>query len=711
MMRNMLLLFLTCTLVLTNLSCTDTATVDDTPFAIYYPDLTDIGPSMTGTVPAPSYIGATPSDFAITQVMLNDEPVSTTCFTIDAATGSILIQQQTETLAVGLYRLSISCMAAGQTYSYPNLVGINVMSLVPEGIRVEPDLLVIDHADLKTSEAKAQVVTEGGHVSISNYRIANEEYKDYFAVSTAGEVTINKSYQGDILPGRYTVSLVLKTGGVSTEYLFPDAVTFHITSKPLGVTYTPAVAKIESEASGLTSYTTEAPVLKGSPDEAVYSIAKITPATDKIKIDAATGILSIAEGHGFQTGEKYVVDVNIRNKYNTPDETGTVVEAAFTLEVVDFIRPIEQFAYDNISKVQATPLSIAHTDAFVGDEVTFTLEPLAAELQRQLSIDPATGIVSAKKGNTIPVGTYNIMVKATNVKGAKTATFTLTITTNPNAFTFIKYGNNLGLPVESHAYQYRFGSEADLKSFTIPAPQTDLPQGVVVKWTVTNALLVKSAKVTEQGALDFSAAALPVSNAGMILVTATAGTGDEAFSVSVPVFLHNAAAKEGVTVNYTPFVACINPQTGGSSAAPIIEGVADKSKFLMDYRRSFSYFNLGGPDSHASGTIKNDAASEHLFIAQVWRNYYTAVDKKPNYGGRTPMSYYDNQSALTTPLGYVNPTDYSVIVNPGKWIGEDGTYANGVMTGQMTFVTDGNADNVAKGKEIFPILLWFDENF
>lgn len=710
----MLLPLLTCMLVLTNLSCTDTATVDDTPFALHYLDMTDIGPSMAGTVPAPSYIGATPSDFALTQVTLNDEPVTNNCFTIDAATGSINIQQQTETLAVGLYRLSISCTSAGQTYSYPNLVGINVMSLVPEGIRVEPDLLVIDHADLKTSEAKAQVVTEGGHVSISNYRIANEEYKDYFAVSTAGEVTINKSYQGDILPGRYKVSLVLKTGGVNTEYYFPDAVTFHIISKPLGVTYTPAVAKIESEVSGRTSYTTEAPVLKGSPDEAVYSIARITPATDKIKIDAATGILSIAEGHGFQVGEKYVVDVNIRNKYNAPDETGAVEEAAFTLEVVDFIRPIEQFAYDNISKVQATPLTVSHTDAFVGDEVTFTLETLTAELQGQLSIDPATGTISAKKGNTIPVGTYNnITVKATNVKGAKTATFTLTITTNPNAFTFIKYGNNLGLPVESNAYQYRFGSEAELKAFAIPAPQTDLPQGVEVKWAVKSVMLVKGAKVTEQGALDLAEATLPVSNAGMVLVTATAGTGDEAFSVSVPVFLHNAAPKEGVTVNYTPFVARINPRTGGSSAAPIIEGVADKSKLLMDYRRGFNYFNLGGPESHASGVIKNDAASEHLFIAQVWRNFYKAIDTKPNYGGRTPMSYYDNQKTQTidAALGYVNPTDFSNIVNSGKWIGEDGIYANGVMGGQITFVTDGNADNVAKGKEIYPIILWFDEKF
>lgn len=711
-MRNYFLPFLAAVvlLILTTVSCSDTETVDDTSFALFYPDLTDIGPSMSANVSALSYIGATPSEFALTGVTLKDEPISTTSFTIDPETGSIAIRN-TETLAVGVYRLSISCTAGGQSYNFPNLVAINMMAPVPDGIKVEPDKLTIDYADLKTTKEKAQVVTDGTHVSISEYRIAEGEHKDYFAVSATGEISINKKYEGEILPGLYKVSLVLKTA--AGEGIFPDAVTIHITSKPLALTYTPAKTKIEAESLSGTSYVTPAPVLKGSLDEAAYSIAQITPATDKIKIDPATGVLSIAEGHGFKAGETYVVDVNVRNKYNTPDETGTVMEAAFTLEVVGYIRPIEKFAYDNQTKVQATPFSIKHTDTFIGDEVTFTFGQLAANLQGQLSIDPATGTISAVKGNKIPLGQHTLIVKATNVKGEQTAFFTLTIEKNKNFFTTIKYGNNLGLPLEGNAYQYRLQSAAELKAFTVAAPQTDIPQGATTKWEINNDM--NADKITidpNSGALSFAEATWKDAVCGMATITATVGTGDEAVSVSTPIFLHFAAPKAGVTINYTPFVCRINPKTGGRTNAPQVEGIADKSKLLMDYRRGFNYVNINGSESHVSGKVTNDAEFEHLFLAQVWRNYFTAVDKKPNYAGRAQMSYYDNQSTPSVALGYVNPADLSIIINPGKWIGEDKVYANGVMSGEITFVTNGDDKLIAGSKNtITPLLIWMDEKF
>ena len=38
---------------------------------------------------------------------------------------------------------------------------------------------------------------------------------------------------------------------------------------------------------------------------------------------------------------------------------------------------------------------------------------------------------------------------------------------------------------------------------------------------------------------------------------------------------------------------------------------------------------------------------------QVWRNYYGSG--VPNYGEKSPMSYYKNTGDLTKPLGYVIP--------------------------------------------------------
>ena len=112
-----------------------------------------------------------------------------------------------------------------------------MMRPVPEGITVEPNLLTIDYADVKTSDAKAQVKTEGEHVSISKYSIAESSFKDYFTVNASGEVSINKSYEGDILPGIYKVALKLQTE--AGEGIFADAVTFNITSKPLASSILP----------------------------------------------------------------------------------------------------------------------------------------------------------------------------------------------------------------------------------------------------------------------------------------------------------------------------------------------------------------------------------------------------------------------------------------------------------------------------------------
>lgn len=689
-------------------SCSETETTDSTPFTIYYSGMTDIGPSMSAKVSAPTYLGGTPSEFTIIKVTLAGQPVDGQSFVIEPATGSISIQD-TENLAVGLYSLSVSCVSNGKRYEFADVVSINMMRPVPEGISVEPNLLTIDYADVSTSDAKAQVKTEGEHVSISKYSIAEGDYKDYFAISASGEVTINKKNASNILPGIYKVALVLQTE--AGEGIFPDAVTFNITSKPLALSYSPAKGKMEEASVGPTSYTSTAPTLKGSLEGVVYSIAAVTPATDKIKIDPATGVVSVAEGHKFKAGQKYEVDVNVKNIYNTTEETGKVFERAFTVEVVSFISPITNFAYENATKTQAVGFTIAHTDAFKGDEVTFELDVLAAELQDQLKIDPATGNISAKQGNTIPVGTHTVTVKASNVKGEQTVTFTLTIEKNKNFFTTIKYGNNLGLPVTGNAFQYRINSAEELADMIIPAPTTDIPADVPVKWSVQTKLNMKDGKVGKDGALNLSDIKWTNASLGMIMVTATAGTGAEAVSVSVPVFFHFAGAVGGATINYTPFVAQINPRKGGRSVAPVVSGVSDTKLLLMDYRRSFGYANINGSDSHKDGVIKNDGTTDDFFMAQVWRNFYTAIGTKVNYGAKKPMSYYDNKAAIATTLAYVDPADKAIVINPGKWVGEDKVYANGVMFGQITFVTNGTEGGINNGSQTNPIFVWFDEKF
>ena len=125
-------------------SCDDTETTDSTKFTIFYSGMTDIGPSMSGRISSPTYKGNTPSDF----------------------------DRQ-----VGLYKLSISCISGGNYYEFKDIVEINFLKAVPDGISVEPNKLQVKYNDIidETSEVElptAQVKTDGDHLTFTKYEIA-----------------------------------------------------------------------------------------------------------------------------------------------------------------------------------------------------------------------------------------------------------------------------------------------------------------------------------------------------------------------------------------------------------------------------------------------------------------------------------------------------------------------------------------------------------
>ena len=138
-------------LCVTNSSCTDPETTDSTKFALFYAGITDIGPSMSFNLDAPTYIGGAPSDFAITRVTLNGETYDTNSFAIDTNTGSISLSNTSE-LPVGLYTLSVSCYSNGNYYEFKDIVTINMMKPVPDGISVEPNKISAEFADIISLE-------------------------------------------------------------------------------------------------------------------------------------------------------------------------------------------------------------------------------------------------------------------------------------------------------------------------------------------------------------------------------------------------------------------------------------------------------------------------------------------------------------------------------------------------------------------------------
>lgn len=699
-----LAILMTIGLCATGFSCTDPETTDSTKFAIFYAGVTDIGPSMNFNMPGPTYIGGTPSDFTITRVTLNGEIYETDCFQIsDPTTGAIKLAD-TDNLPVGTYCLSISCTSNGNYYEFKDIITVNMLAPVPDGISVDPSEVTVDFADIYKESASAQVKTEEGtHVHISKYEIIQEEGKEYFAISNTGKITVNNKFEGEILPGKYVLNLKLTTEAGAGIY--ENAVTFNITSKPLALLYAPNSVKVEKDE----AYVSSVPTLKGS-DGATYKIKSITPEVSAITIDEKTGVLSLNANNGLDIESSFNISVTATNQYGSTD-----FDDVFVINIVAFINPITKLQYSNQEKIQAVAFEIAPGEVD-GDELTYSFVDLDPKLTGKLNIDNVTGTISARKGNSIEAGSYTITVKAQNNKSDQTATFTLNIAKNPNNFTYIRYGNNLGLtPEENYADQWDFDKKADLLAAKL-APTTDIPSERPVKWEVKilNSTAMSGTKISDTGELTFSDHKWN-SNYGVsvVFVTATVGEGEEAISKTVPVFIRQNKKKNDVYVEYTPFAVKMNPSKGGTVSAPVVEindaATTDYTNYLMDYRRDFYYYSF--IDNHTDG-IQSVTGS---FMNGLWTTYFDSIKKTPNYSARAPMSYYDNAQNLSQALGYVNNKDLSVVINPGKWKDSEGVYANGVFIGRMSFVTDGKQADLANDgttkNQIFPLAIWFDESF
>lgn len=704
-------------------SCDKTETTDSTGFILHYYGVTDIGPSMAYTLEAPTYKGSAPYDFTITGITLNDEACTTESFVIDAETGAINIQN-TENLATGLYAISVGCYSNGKYFEFKDAVQINMLLAVPEGVTVTPAEVVVKMEDKKWWEAGAQVTTDTEkHVSITGYSIAEDESKEYlkyFTISNDGIITFNPDKKDNIIPGeKYVISLKLKTK--AGEHLYADAVTFNVISKPLNLLYTPNEVRVER----MTAHESELPTIQGSLEGRTYAIKSITPEISGFTIDATTGKITIAENVLTTIGNIYKVDVTVTNEYGNAD-----FPEAYIVTVVDFIAPIvpEKFKYEIPETYEGKGYAIPLADGFIGDEVIFDFSDNEGAIKDQIekkriSIDKVSGSITIAENNTLAPNDYTVKVKATNPKGEVTISFPLVIKANPNKFTF-HYGNNLGLtPVENYASQYEIENLNELKALDLQ-PKTDL-NGRSATWKIM-VKRVQGAKEqlegttinNKTGKIDFSNAKLqsktPGVCIGMLVVEATVGEGDLAYTVTAPVFIRYNSVKDASIVKYKPFAIRVNPRTGGRSAAP--ETITPEN-LIIDFRANFNYFDINTTTSSGFKPDAKEGDATNNIMKYLWKNFYETTGVKngvPNYGAKKPMSAldtsdnFDNTKNLNMTLGYINQVDRSIVINPDMWKNASGEYLDGVLIPQVVYSTDGT-DN--KDKRFMPVAIWFDENF
>lgn len=698
-------------------SCTKDALVHDKGFSLHYPSVTNTAPGRNLSF-SPTWYDGTPSDFRIVSVKLDGEPVQTACFVIDQTTGAFQMQDS-QNLTFGKYDITISCNVNGQTLTFDNIISIEMMKPVPDGIVMEPAQLVISLGDIfetpQTGLPTSSVLTEGSasHVSIKSYAIENvyvdgelnNELKAWFNVSEEGVFSVNPDNPA-FESGIYTFDFRLTTYFVdedSQEGIFANALSLTVTSPPYSLEYAQKQKRVELGS----SISSEEPRYKGSYDGLRFEVSSVLKNGEPsenigITIDEK-GVLTFPESSQVAVGDVFKVSVKAINDFGQQN-----FEDVYEFEVIEFIHPITEFAYNNVPrKLAGTAIENPYTE-MNGTEVTFSFVDLPEAL-KGLRLDGQTGIVYNDKGNEFPDGEYTVTVRAENMKGHKDATFTLDIAN----FTYICWGNNLGEggtmldPREKYTNQFRITCGSESLTISFEDALHDIPEGY--EYTISTyrpESIRPGISVDENGNLtlgqDTSDKYKNTSNILFCKVTVTITDGDDQLVRSIPVFVDRYNPEE-CDILYTPLVFRVNPKTGGTSDLKATEAGtgAEKKPYITEFSRYFYFYNLNGPESHFSDKRVNSGTTAHPFIYSLWQKYFDSVGGKVSVYKDDPVSYAVNSEAgtLDKALTYIDGTTGQVVVNPEKFKDANGVYADGVS---MSTATSANQ---------YRLFVWFDPNF
>ena len=442
------------------------------------------------------------------------------------------------------------------------------------------------------------------------------------------------------------------------------------------------------------------------------------------KLSLKDNVLSLIKG-SWTEGE-YAVDIRcVTTSFDASSPRGVFSEVVkFTVfEKVDL-------KYDSAVKKEHTGWTIAPSVPMPVGYV-YSFKNADAAYCNYLSIDTATGSITAAKGNALAQGNYEIEVVAT-LEGLEPseAKIQLEIAENPYYFTYFYYGNNLSLTREqvNGASQYRVKNEDELLGMTINVQESDLKPQSGAFYTLAGQHTTTKASVDKAtGALSFETKATAGQQIGVVLVNCTTTDPEDAlntWSVTLPLAI-DFSADATINVRFQPFFFRINPKTGGRTQAPAFTGSVDESVFDMDFRRKFYYYNINGKGSDGKAFVSGMQNVSGSFLTYIWDAFSAATglnlkNGSPNYGSKVPMSYYTgvqinkkdtpkDESQLAKSPAYLVKGQWYVQVNPGLWQ-YDGGWADGVFFGEITY-TNSSETAVNNGTAINPVAIWLDPNF
>ena len=375
---------------------------------------------------------------------------------------------------------------------------------------------------------------------------------------------------------------------------------------------------------------------------------------------------------------------------------------------------VESTATTAVVKVEANvPWTIT-----VPEGVTATPAIGSGDTDVTITFASNEGIYTA---TTVPV------TVAATYAALETKSYTVNIvkaaTKNPNDFTYVRWGNNIGengaalTPLAEYGNQFRI-TKAD-GTLEINVVESDIPEGATVKYAYTKKTQVSASPdgvainaatgkitITYKGEHAHSDGKMyPRTHYGII--TVTVGTGETAVVRKFPLFVDQTGYRNGWDVRFTPFAPRFNPVTGGVVTPTVTyvkqDGGATEG-FTCDYRRNANWYNL-------NSTFAEGAPNKSDYVAAIWNAYFSAFGKANNTAAISPISWYGDSNGAKGNTDkcamFVTPETFAITVNPGKFVYND-VPGDGVLVGTMHCNVN-NIDPVNKaGVEVFPLIIWLD---
>lgn len=432
----------------------------------------------------------------------------------------------------------------------------------------------------------------------------------------------------------------------------------------------------------------------------------VVPETKSLRKDIVR--LSVAANEGRQRTASVTVSAG------EIVQTVTVVQAGASDEKPLFVVDTEDINVEytateaKISVVSNLPWSVSVPEGVTADQ------PVGSgDAEITLSFASNEGVYTPTEFEvTISVENAFVETSSYTVKVIKAAA------PNPNEFTYVLWGNNLGLePAAKYGNQFRI--IAGEEKLVIPVASKDIKDGVPVKYSVkykTTNNERSGVEINENtGELTISASGNTATQAARthyVLIEVTAGEGESAVTKRFPLFVDQIAtnSSRAYDVRFTPFALRFNPEEGGS-VTPKVEvrkpGTDELvSGFTLDFRRNLFWYNINSTFAVEGNMTADNYANA---LGGAWDNYYSSAGKKVNYGAFAPVSWYNNTDKSIMAFS-VEPETYKVSVRPGAFV-YDGLYGDGVCGGTC-LSNENNINPIEANKnEIIPFLIWLDPSY